>query len=350
MGSAGAVTAREAELVDRLVSAGIESTQALVTIMMYTRGHARPEIETIDIVRQYSGLSAPGIAESALANARRQNWLEEVSTGSVVLLSSPQDLPAMLASFLADPGFEHALKAQREQNQPTVTVLGGMHSPEVYESFGPIIQSASDEILLPMINTTPRLAQVKDLQAAARSGVEIRVLLATPRLAAKIRGNAIKAESADRIRAWQQNAKGIDTFRIRVTNRESDLRFASSACVDGRTVRIDIFNPSSQRSTQGVMVEARSDTNSNLALVFQQIFNDAWRRAHAAGPLGYPMSLLKKSWLPLLTILAFAAALVFSDRSSVIVAFTGGVVAGLVSNYLPRVPNIVSEMLDRLRR
>lgn len=326
MVSAGAITAREAELADRLTAAGVENAQALVAIAMYTRGHTRPESETIDLVRQYSGLSSPGVAESALANARRQGWIVEVpAADSIVHLTSPPDFPARLAAFLGDPAFECALEAQREQNQPTVEVLGRMHSPGVYESFGAKIGSATHEILLPMINTTPRLAQVADMQAVARTGVEVRLLLATPRLAAKIRGNAVRAEAKNRIEGWRQNANGIKNFHVKLTGRESDLWFASSACIDGRTVRLDIYDPVSQRSTQGVMVEVRSDSSSNLALAFQQLFEDAWRRARDPGAFGFLMSFFRKAWLPLLVALAFAAALLFADPTSIFVAFTGGV-------------------------
>ncbi|MFI8659744.1 hypothetical protein ACIGKR_07120 [Rhodococcus qingshengii] len=160
----------------------------------------------------------------------------------------------------------------------------------------------------------------------------------------------MRTEAKNRIEGWRQNAYGIDNFHVKLTSRESDLWFASSACIDGRTVRLDIYDPVSQRSTQGVMVEVRSDSSSNLALAFQQLFEDAWRRARNPGPFGFLMSLFRKWWLPLLVALGFAAAVIFADQNSAFVAFAGGVAAGLVANYLPQVPHTVSVMADRLRR
>ncbi|WP_367127930.1 hypothetical protein [Saccharothrix sp. HUAS TT1] len=351
MASAGSLSAREIALAERLISAGLDQPQAVLAVAMCTRGHARPEREVVDLVRQYPGLSTPGVAEAALAALRRRGWVVEREVkDTMVLCSASPDLPVQSAEFVGDPAFAEAMRQSRSVNQPEVRILGHMHDPGVYETFGPRIRTATHEILLPMINTTPNLAQVADLQSVARSGVSVRVLLAAPKLAARIRGNVSLAESKGRIEGWVRNSDGYDNFEVRVTNRASDLWAASSMYLDGRLLRFDVFDPVSQRTTQGVMVEVVADGVTNLALIFKAMFDEAWQRSRRPGFTGALTAITRVIWLPVIAALAFGVALLLASPSSVPVAFTGGVLAGLISNYLPRVPEAVSRVVERLRR
>ncbi len=351
MSRAGSMSPYEIKLADRLISGGIERPQAVLAVAMYTRGHSRPEREIVDLVRQYPGLSTPGVAEAAFSALRRRGWIvEQEVTGTIILCSATPDFPEKAADFLKDPTFTKALKEQRRSNQPSVQLLGHMHDVGVYESFGPTIRTATHEIMLPMINTTPNLTQVADLRAVAESGVTVRILLASPKLAAKLRGNTSLIEARRRLDGWMLHSKGIENFYIRVTSHASDLWLASSMCIDNRLVRLDIFDPQSQRTTQGVMVEAISDGSSNLALLFQASFENGWRRSYTPTATGALAAFIRRAWLPTIIGASFALTLVLTPGNSAAVAFTGGIVTGLISNYLPRIPDALGNLVERVRR
>lgn len=352
MGSAGALTSEEVHLARTLISAGLKDADAYAAIAMYTRAHSRPEEEIIDIMSLYAGLSGHNTAQKALAELRRKNWIIESSPhqSSKVHLVAHSDFPKIVAEFLNDPKFEYEVQRARRGNAPKIEIIGQMNDPIVYQTFGPKINEATNEILLPMINTTPNLAQVQELQNAARNGVKVKILLATPKLVGLIRGNAAKSIAKQKIDGWIKHAKGIDNFQVKITGRASDLWLASSALIDGRTVRLDIYDPISQRSTQGIMLEIISDSESNIALVFKKLFNESWNGAHEPGCYGKILQLLQSSAIPILLGIIILTTGTFFGSASPEFTFTIGVTTGVVANYLPKIATKASSMLHRIRK
>jgi len=149
-----------------------------------------------------------------------------------------------------------------------------------------------------MLATSPKLYVVSTLQDRARQGVNVRILLASPKVAEKFRGATIMPISQEAISGWIQNAKGYPKMEIRIAHLPEDMMFATSWLADGKLLRIDIYDPSKQRSLEGVMIEVESPYGLQLNLVdiFQARFNEAWERAEPTNILAKLKWWLARGW------------------------------------------------------
>lgn len=258
-------------------------TMATLAVVMFTRGHARPEKELIDIIGQYPNLEDRGATEQALTTLKSMGWLVVTeSFGQPITLAAP-DLEEKMVEKTGKSALIDKLILLRSRStlEHQIRILGPMNTQEVYGTYLDLLRSAQREICLPMLATSPNLSAVKILQERARRGVRVRILLASPEVAAKFRGEPVAAKAREAIEGWTKNARGIPQMEIRIVHSPADMRFATSWTLDGRLLRFDIYDPFRQRSLEGYMIEVESPPGFDLNLItlFQANFDEAWNRA-----------------------------------------------------------------------
>jgi predicted transcriptional regulator len=276
-----ALSHHELRIVAELQRTGLSLPVATLAVVMAIREHARPAPELTDIVRQYQHLENRATAEEAIGELRRLGWLVESESYGLMLVHQAPDLVDKLADRLRQPELSVALRELRSTFERNVSVIGPMKDKEVYQTFLEILRGAQSEICLPMLATSPNMVVVQILQERARQGVRIRILLGSPKLVAKLRGETMTRVALDAIHGWTQNASGISNIRLRISNSAEDMEIATCMSVDSRLLRFDIYDSLTQRSLQGIMIQVESPTGMELNLIklFRRRFEESWTSA-----------------------------------------------------------------------
>ena len=275
-----ALTSKETACVNRLAASGLSHAASAIAVVLMSRKHARPQIELVDILRQYQGLEDPITTEQGIQELRQLGWLVDKLYDDVLMAEASSNLGSEAARRVGDPSFAFELEALHFSLQPYISYLGEM-TPDVYTSYLKILANATSEVSLPMLATTPNIASVDVLQERAKHGVKVRVLLGSPELTAQLRGAHMTQTAKDAIAGWVGHAKGLKTFDVRVTDRLEDARLATSFLVDDRLLRLDAYDPVNQRSLDGILLQFDSPTGMTLNIigVFRDLFNSAWQDA-----------------------------------------------------------------------
>lgn len=115
------------------------------------------------------------------------------------------------------------------------------------------------------------------------------------------------------IAGWREHARGLAAMEVRVAHAVEDMLIATCMIVDGQLLRFDVYDPTQQRSLQGVMIEVVSPEGLQLNLVslVQRFFDDAWSRAAPSRALGKLWWWVGRGWqwwaFLIFTLLAFAS-------------------------------------------
>lgn len=293
-----ALSNQELEIVNALRRTGVALPAATLAVVMSVREHARPVSELADIVRQYQGLEDQSVAEQSIRDLERLGWLVESQSYGASLIHQAPDLQDLLADKLNDPAISQQLREMRSYLAPDVKIVGAMKDRLVYETYMSILSGAQREICLPMLATTPRLEAVPIIQERASKGVTVRILLGSPELTARLRGSTMTRTAKDSIHGWLGNAENHPNIRVRISNSAEDMQIASSMLIDGRLLRFDVYDPSKQRSLEGVMIQIESPPTLDLNLItqFQRHFNQAWNNAKPTSGLEVLLWHLGKLW------------------------------------------------------
>jgi hypothetical protein len=203
-----------------------------------------------------------------------------------------------IAKKLGDPSVADRLLAMRANLEPFVKVIGPMNDEVVYTTFLELLKGAQKEICLPMLATTPYEETVHILRERASAGVRVRILLGDPSLVAKWRGETMRKIAEERISQWVNAFKDRSTAEVRLSHSTEDMSLATCFSIDRETVRLDVYDPYTQRSLEGVMVEIVSPQglSLNLIRIFQSLFDSAWSRAYSVGKYGRPRFILRRWW------------------------------------------------------
>jgi len=339
--AAGALIPAELQLIHELRQVGLAPASATLAIVMLVRRHMRPRAELLDLVASYPSLESAAARQDALADLQHRGWIDEYQSlehGPMIVMAAPtleQDLRSLVPT--ASAAIETAMASRR-----SVKVLGHMGDPRVYETFRGRLAQARSSIDLPMVMTTPQISTIDTLAERARAGVRVRLLLATPRLAASIRGQGEFEQATQRLAGWRAHARSHPNLQLRVTSRVADMRASSSMLVDGSVLRFDVYDPASERSTQGTMIEIVSAEQTNIASLFGDYFDDAWHRARPLGAWRLGGWWLQRSWVVavVIAIAAFATA-VWTSHPAFATLLAGGVV-GYLFNQVDALRNWIS--------
>jgi hypothetical protein len=276
----------ENEYAHQLVRTGLSREAATLAVVLVTRAHARPEPELIDIMAQYPGLEDVATVRSALRELRAINWVTETNSYGHVLTHQAPKLRELIATRIGDEQAADRLSQLRSSLEESIRIVGPMNDEFVYSSYIELLRSAQSDIFLPMLATSAQLSSVPIIRERAEAGVSVRALLGSPKVVSELRGGTMTKIAKRRIAEWSRNLAGLPNASVRVSHSVDDMRFASSMAIDGRLVRVDIYDPRRQRSLEGVMMEIESPAGLqlNLASHMLDVLDQAWDRAR---PLGF---------------------------------------------------------------
>lgn len=323
----------ENEIISRLFTSGLSRETATLAVVMATRQHARPERELLDIVLQYPGLEHRSNAEAALRELRAFEWVVNQDSESLRLTVQAPDLRERIGDRLQDPDVPRQLATLRANlDSNAARVLGPMSDGAVYSTYLDLLRGAQNEICLPMLVTSSRLASVDILRERAEVGVRIKILVGAPDVVASMRGAAMRDIAAGRIREWVRNLGDLPTVEVRISHRVEDMWLGSCMAIDGRVVRIDVYDPNRQRSLQGIMLELANPQglDLNLVRIFVELFRNAWDRAKPVGWHGRIAWRLRATWKLWLGLL-FAALAFIPTGVQGWIELTAGVGAAFLS-------------------
>lgn len=326
----------ESSLITRLSASGLSREAATLAIVMATRQHARPERELVDIVLQYPGLENRINAEAALRELRSLDWVVDRESESLTLTVQAPDLRERIGNYLHDlevPGQLAELCAKLHPN--AARVLGPMTDGPVYSTYLELLRSAQSEICLPMLVTSSQLASVEILRERAEAGVRIKILVGAPNVVAAMRGETMRPRAEQRIKEWVRKLGDLPTVEIRVSHDVEDMGLGSSMAIDGRIVRIDVYDPNRQRSLQGIMLELANPQglDLNLVRIFLMLFSAAWNRARPVTWLGRIAWRLRATW-KLWTGLLFAVLAFIPTGFQGWIELTAGIASAFLSTTL----------------
>jgi hypothetical protein len=292
-----ALSGAELAVVSDLVKSGLSRPAAVLAVVMAVREHARPRPELIDIVRQYPNLEDRDVAGEALHSLERTNWIVESTSYGIVLVHQAGDLRQKIAGAIGRHEIAEELLSMRSRHDRYIQIVGPMNDQQVYETFLRRLEGAQREICLPMLATTPYLSAVPIIQDRAKHGVRVRILLGSERVVAKVRGETARSIASESIAGWRKNAKGFETMEVRISNSVEDMQTATCMTVDAQFLRFDLYDPRTQRSLEGILIEVESPRGMelNLMSVFKRQFEDAWRRARPTS-LGVVGWALRQGW------------------------------------------------------
>jgi len=322
----------ELRLASLLQEKGLSRSSAVLAVVMVTRAHARPEDELVEIVRQYPGLETTWDAKTAIKDLRARGWLHVSGSYNSELVHQAADLRDKIASEAGNPDISNQLLKMRANLEPYVSVIGAMNDKLVYSTFMSLLRNAQQSVCLPMLATTPYDETVQILQDRARAGVRIRILLGTPSLVAKWRGETMRSISESRIARWGELFRGYSTVEIRLSRDSEDMALATSVAIDENIVRLDVYDPQVQRSLEGVMIEIASPQGLQLNLnrIFHRLFEEAWSRSLPLGKLAslrYSLRRWWKVWLgSIFTALAFLPVPA-QNWAEIMIGIGGGILA-----------------------
>lgn len=339
--TSAALDRREVHLAQRLEQTGMSHAASILSVVMATRAHARPEAELVEIVRQYPGLESPTETRKAIQELVKKQWLEQTNSYDATLTHQSPNLRELIATALHEQRVADDLLAMRASLEPYVRVLGAMNDKTVYHTFMQLLESAQREICLPMLATTPYDETVRILRQRADAGVRVRILLATPSIVAKWRGDTMRTLAETRISQWVESFRDRKTVEIRICHIEEDIELATCVSVDGSVVRYDIYDPYNQRSLEGVMVEVVSPQGiaPNLVKLFQRLFDGAWSRASNTSRGARPLRFIKRWWKLWMTLIVLVLAFLPVDLahwSEILIGMACGIGAPFILEEAPK--------------
>jgi hypothetical protein len=285
-------------------------------------------------------------ARKSVHELLRLGWLIRRDVfGATVTLQHPK-LRKLIAERLAQPNVEEKLSELRVDIATYVKIVGSMSEYHVFHSYLQIMQSARDEICLPMMVTAPASETVEVLRSRAKAGVRIKILLADPALAAKFRAGNVQAIAIERLLQWRQLFHDCPTVAIRLCRFPEDMELATCFSVDGKLARFDIYDPYGQQSLEGVMLEVGSPRGltPNFVRIFIRLFDDAWSRSVGVGPLARTIQFVLRSWK--LWFAAVALVLAFlpiplPHWSEILIGVSCGIAAPLILEEGPKVGRLI---------
>jgi hypothetical protein len=276
--------------------------EATLAVIMFTRGHERPENELINIIDVYPGLENAQSMQSVIHRLIALQWLVTDTSFGLTITKAAPDLQAKLETSTHNPNLISRLVQLRTNTNalpPNIRMIGPTSNHRSYGTFLDLLRHAQSEICLPMLITPPYQATASILQERASHGVHIRILLASPQVAVKTRRETVASKAERAIKEWKRIARGYPNMEIRVSHCiEAMHHLATSWTLDRKLLRYDFYAPSHQRSLSGFLMEfdSRAAPELNIIHMFQACFDEAWKQAKPSTHLLGVWWGIKQNW------------------------------------------------------
>jgi hypothetical protein len=134
----------------------------------------------------------------------------------------------------------------------------------------------------------------------------------------------MRPRAKERIRQWKAITKRSKNVKLRLTGETHDLLLATSLSIDGRVLRVAVYDFLKERSKEGVLVEFSSNDGKPLNIIqfFEDSFKSAWDAALPLGFFAKAQWYVKRFWQFLVTglfaLLAYLAYIVLGKDGYVV--------------------------------
>jgi hypothetical protein len=294
------LSSKEFDVVTKLERAGLSRAEALALVTLTTRSYSRPHNDLVATLQHYAGLEDSKGTSIAVDSLLNRQLLQRDESYGVKIIGPAPDARDRIAQLCNDTSLAQTLTELRRINDEYVTVIGPLRDADSYRSYLDVLRRAHSSISFSMIATSSDgLTEVVDiLKERALSGVKVRILGASAKLAAKIRGGNMEGETKKRIKKWKEIAGSNKNIHFRITDTKEDLIYASSVCVDQSTFRLVVYDFDNERSKEGVVVQfsAKNDMRLNSVQAFCHHFDQAFRRGYWPMTFGKILNLALSFW------------------------------------------------------
>src|SRR5436305_13090957 len=162
------LTHEESEVIRALQDAGMSLQEATVAVVMFTRGHERPENELINIIDVYPGLENIHAVQQAIHNLTALQWLVTDTSFGLTITKAAPDLQVKLERHIHNPGLiSHLAQLRTNTNAlpSNIRLIGPTSNQRSYGTFLDLLRHAQSEICLPILVTPPYQETVTILRA-----------------------------------------------------------------------------------------------------------------------------------------------------------------------------------------
>jgi hypothetical protein len=280
----------QSETILKLQRSGQSFERAMIIVVMATRTTATSRRQLIDeVLTGYPGLEDPAKAESALTQLTADGWLVETDVSGADLCQATPDILTRIGELIG-PGPVSALAEFRGRQTPNLALIGRIDDQVSVDTVYEAIRSAQREICLPFLSTPASIAIAEELRERARRGVRVRILVASPEVVAKLRGEAQRQRGIASVRGWAAETRDWPNTEIRIATRAEDMLMAASASFDASRALLAVFDTGRQRAHESTVIDVeRQGYALNLVTLFNRHFNEAWARAK-------PITGVRKFW------------------------------------------------------
>jgi hypothetical protein len=205
----------------------------------------------------------------------------------------------LIGAFLEDESISAKLLSLRRAHEPSVYVVGPMADYKVYTTYLSLLEGSQSVINMPMLATAPEaLGSLDVITSRAQRGVVVRILLGSPKLISRVRGGVVGESSKKNIKHWKNIVKKSKRIKVRVSNVSKDMIIGTCMSIDGRVLRLDVYDFMKQRSKEGIMLEASATDGRSLNIIemFDIYFEQAWVRARPIDLIGSMLWYFSKNW------------------------------------------------------
>lgn len=264
---------------------GLTSRETSILTYISVGSIQRPKAEIIEYLGRFPDLKDAEDLESCIDHLMTTGLLIPQVSGDRAYLSVADDPGSVL--FPEDP---LAANQYRDATSQTST---GHHHPWEASNLGPHGQADHYATLISSINaarasvdlivtSSAQESLVDASRVAARRGVRVRILHASPHVATELRGGFEHDRARAAGRVWRDASRDSRNLQIRAILVKDDAYNAGSCLIDGRMMRYTLFFPLQQRGSDGELIEIVTDSGCpdlSIHLLYRAAFERAWDRS-----------------------------------------------------------------------
>jgi hypothetical protein len=320
----------EQDVIATLTRRGMAVIEATTLVIMVARSLARSRAQLVDVVLTgYPGLENRTETDAAVGKLLATDWLVESSTVGLTLCTAAPEVVGRIADYTKDPSAAERLMEARARQDPSVLMLGLINSEEKRLAF---------------------LAALRFAQREVRQGVRLRILLASPEVVARLRGESQRQRGHDSVSGWAALTKDWPNTEVRVAQNPVDMLMAASCSFDESRAQLAVYDIRRQRSQESTVLEVhRSGFSPNLITLFNEYFDAAWHRSRPTGRAGRTAWWVNRLGWEIVLLISTILTALFLVSLPVLGNITGGVAATALVTVMTRYRTSVGGALRRLR-
>ena len=283
----------------------LPAAAAKVLIRLATAPVVRPKRELVDHLARYPEMANENVA-GAVDELEARRLLTSAETGPISVLSLTSDWQRQLCEEYGWPDMNRRSLARRigKLKPPRSWSLKDLGpvvaSSQQYPSWIEAIHSAHQEVVVwTMSSAYPEVVQA--CQERASRGVSVRILLGAAAAVQELRGPEEAGRATRSLRLWLEAAKQNNSMEVRTVHHTIDLNGAGSTLIDGKIMRLTVYDYKREAGSQGSMIEVRAQDRAhavNLISAYGGMLDVAWGRARQEIPAPFrsPRRLGKWIW------------------------------------------------------